>query len=179
MEAAAVALARVVVDDGGADDRRAACRMRDRNAAAASFRAVAPDRAIDDRHGSGAEDASTLALHRGVIGHGASGDEQSTEAGNTAAPAAAAGEAEVVGHRAMGDDKRAPIENAAAAERDPPAPVAASHREVLEVQEAGFGAWNNRDLGGGGRRLNDVFPGPFPPNVSGIGNRRQPVRSSV
>src|SRR5438093_1074836 len=119
MEAAAVALARVVVDDGGADDRRAACRMRDRNAAAASFRAVAPDRAIDDRHGSGAEDASTLALHRGVIGHGASGDEQSTEAGNTAAPAAAAGEAEVVGHRTMGDDKRAPIENAAAAERDP------------------------------------------------------------
>ena len=160
MEAAAVALARVVVDDGGADDRRAACRIRDRNAAAASFRAVAPDRAIDDRHGSRAEDASTLALHRGVIGHGASGDEQSTEAGNTAAPAAAAGEAEVVGHRAMGDDKRAPIENAAAAERDPPAPVAASHREVLEVQEAGLRDVEHTELRSGGRTLDDGVPGP-------------------
>src|SRR5437867_8739314 len=101
MEAAAVALARVVVDDGGADDRRAACRIRDRNAAAASFRIVAPDRAIDDRHGRGTEDASTPALHRGVIGHGASGDEQSTEASNTAAVAGDCG----VHHDAAGDEE--------------------------------------------------------------------------
>src|SRR2546430_16279354 len=108
MEAAAVALARVVVDDGGADDRRAACRIRDRNAAAASFRAVAPDRAIDDRHGSGEEDASNLALHRDVISHGASRDEQSTEPGNTAAPAAASRDTTVLGHRAVGDHNHAP-----------------------------------------------------------------------
>src|SRR6266850_588584 len=177
MEAAAVAPARLVVDDGGADDRRAACRIRDRDAAAASFRAVAPDRAIDDRHGSGAEDAPTPALRRAVIGHGASGDEQSTEAGNTAAPAAAVGGDEVVGHRAMGDDKRAPIENAAAAERNRPAQAAASHREVFEIQEARLRDVKDTELRGGGRALDDSVAGPESADRQRTGNRWQTVRS--
>jgi len=180
MEAAAVAPARVVVDDRGADDRRAASRTRDRDAATASFREVAPDRAIDDRHGSRAENASTQALHRGVVGHGAPGDEQSTEAGNTAAPAAldaAAREDEVVGHRAMGDDKRAPIENAAAAERDRPAPAAASHREVFEIQEAGLRDVEDTELRGGGGTLDDGVHGAVSADRERTRDRWKAIRS--
>src|SRR5436309_2088868 len=65
----------------------------------------------------------------------------------------------------------------ATAERDPPAPVAASHREVLEVQEAGLRDVEHTELRSGGRTLDDGVPGPVSADRQRTGNRRQTVRS--